>query len=146
MEKTGIALSEPAYFYVSGNPDEGGSVGLTFLLDDGEAFAELMNGIVNHDKKDGTASLNVSSEDGISKISEKGDRVVFLYNEEKFVYLSQQNPKKLFKEPNDFEVFLFRYRTTLKGLLSWVLPWIMTICSLWVRKCPRDKPLFLHPC
>ena len=105
LEKTGIALSEPAYFYVSGNPDEGGSIGFTFLLDDGEAFAELMNGIVNHDKKDGTASLNVSSEDGISKISEKGDRVVFLYNEEKFLFTyGNSNPKKLFKEPNDFEV------------------------------------------
>jgi len=105
LEQTGIALSEPAYFYVSGNPDEGGSVGLTFLLEDGEAFAELMNGIVNHDKKDGTTSLDVSSEDGVSKISEKGDRVVFLYNEEKFLFTYRnKNPEKLFKEPNDLQV------------------------------------------
>ena len=105
LEKTGIALSEPAYFYVSGNPDEGGSVGLTFLLDDGEAFAELMNGIVSHDKKDGTTSLTVSSEDGVNKISEKGDRLVFLYNKDKFLFTyGNSNPKKLFKEPNDFHV------------------------------------------
>ena len=74
LEKTGIALSEPAYFYVSGNPDEGGSIGLTFLLDDGEAFGDLMNGIVSHDQKDGTTSLTITSEEGINKIAEKEDK------------------------------------------------------------------------
>jgi len=105
LEKTGIALSEPAYFYVSGNPDEGGSIGLTFLLDDGEAFADLMNGIVSHDQKDGTTSLTVSSDDGINKIAEKEDRVVLLYNEDKFLFTYRnKNPEKLFKEPNDLDV------------------------------------------
>ena len=105
LEKTGIALSEPAYFYVSGNPDEGGSIGLTFLLDDGEAFADLMNGIVSHDQKDGTTSLTVTSDDGINKIAEKEDRVVLLYNDDKFLFTYRnKNPEKLFKEPNDLDV------------------------------------------
>jgi len=105
LEKTGIALSEPAYFYVSGNPDEGGSIGLTFLLDDGEAFGDLMNGIVSHDQKDGTTSLTITSEEGINKIAEKEDRVVLLYNEDKFLFTYRnKNPEKLFKEPNDLDV------------------------------------------
>lgn len=103
-EKTGIALSEPAYFYVSGNPDEGGSIGLTFLLDDGEDFSELMNGIVNQAQKDGASSLTHSTVDGVHRISEDGDGVVFLYNEDKFLFTYREsNPEKLFKNPNDID-------------------------------------------
>jgi len=104
LEKTGIDLSEPVYFYISGNPDEGGSIGLTFLLDDGEAFADLMDGIVSQIQKDGGDSAIVSSEDGINKIAEKDDRVVLLYNEDKFLFTYRnKNAKKLFKEPNDLD-------------------------------------------
>ena len=105
LEKTGIALSESAYFYISGNPADGGSIGLTFLLDDGEAFADLMNGILSHDIKDGTTSLTVTSEEGINKISGKSETVVFLYNEDKFLFTYRnKNSERLFKEPNDLDV------------------------------------------
>ena len=104
LEKTGIDLSEPVYFYISGNPDEGGSIGLTFLLDDGEAFADLMDGVVSQIQKDGVDSTTVSSVDGINKIAEKDDRVVLLYNEDKFLFTYRnKNAEKLFKEPNDLD-------------------------------------------
>ena len=104
LEKTGIDLSEPVYFYISGDPDEGGSIGLTFLLNDGEAFADLMDGIVSQIQKDGVDSTTVSSVDGINKIAEKDDRVVLLYNEEKFLFTYRNNnAEKLFKEPNDLD-------------------------------------------
>ena len=104
FEETGIALSEPAYLYIAGNPDEGGSVGFTFLLDDDDAFGEVMDEIVSFDQKDGTASLTVSSEDGVNKISVKNEKVVVLYNEDKFLFtFNNNNPEKLFEEPNDLD-------------------------------------------
>ena len=101
LEKTGVALDEPVYFFISGNPEKGGSFGLTFLLDDGEAFADIVDDALALIQAQGEKGFSQSEEEDFKKIShEQG--AILLYNDDKVLFTyGQSRPEKLFEEPND---------------------------------------------
>ncbi|MFP6854846.1 MAG: DUF4836 family protein, partial [Opitutales bacterium] len=101
-EKTGIDLDEPVYVFIAGNPEKGGSFGFTFLLDDGEAFADIIEDGLALIEAGGEKGFNQSSKDGANHVTHKDEDISLLYNDDKALFTFGENhPEKLFNEPND---------------------------------------------